>query len=177
VTAFRRIAILLIVTLLAGGISSLGDEGGDGGGGGGAGGGSSNNGPVREKRPPRSKNGSYEVRVNGYYKGAGTATVTAQNVSISADVKADDGTATTLKADNLKVTGAYFTGTGTVGGKNVAIKGRLDAAKISRLTAMYKTDDNHRGRIVGSLPGDAPNDKWDDDHDDPPGPATQNRPH
>ena len=128
-----------------------------------------------ERRPPRSNDGAYSLRISGYYKGSGTANVTRQNVSITADLKTEDGTAATLKAESLLIDGTYFSGEGTIGGAKVTIKGRLDAARISRLVAFYKIGDSHRGRIVGILPSDSPNDKWEDDRDDNKGPEPAHR--
>jgi hypothetical protein len=154
VNALRRVAILLIVTLLAGAVSVLAD-------------GSDSSAASRgERRPPRSNDGAYALRISGYYRGSGTASVTRQAVSITADVKTEGGTAATLKAESLVIDGTYFSGEGTVGDAKVTITGRLDAARISRLVASYKAGDSHRGRIVGVLPSDSPNDKWDDDKDD-----------
>jgi hypothetical protein len=182
-TCLRSIAVALLIALLA--ISVRADQGPGGGGGssggsgtgddGGGSGSSTENhasgtsrgapgGPNgKERRNGRSKDGAYTIAISGFYKGQGTATVTATTVTLSGDVKAPDGSAAILTSDALTISGPYFSGTGSIGGEKVKIKGRLDAARASRLVATY-AGETHRGRIAGTLPTDPGDDSWDDSH-------------
>ena len=101
--------------------------------------------------------------ISGFYKGQGTASVSATTVTLTGDVKNSDGSAATLTSDPLTLSGPYFSGTGTIGGEKIKIKGRLDAARASRLVATY-AGETHRGRIAGTLPSDPGDDAWDKQH-------------
>lgn len=181
-TCLRSIAVAFLIALLAisvradqgpggGGGNGGGNGGGDDGGNGNStdahGGGSSRGAPGgpngKDRRNGRSKDGAYTISVSGFYKGQGTASVTATTVTLTGDVKGPDGTTATLTTDALVISGPYFSGTGTIGGEKIKIKGRLDAARASRLVATYASD-THRGRIAGTLPTDPGDDGWDKPH-------------
>jgi len=175
VTVLRTITIAFLIACFA--ISFRADQGPGGGGSGGGGDSSGGPGPSaggtsrgtpggpsgHDRREARSADGTYSINVSGFYKGTGTATVTATSVTITANVKSESGDTVTLQSEALTVSGPYFSGNGTVGDNKITIKGRLDAAKISRLVATFKTTDNHHGRIAGTLPTDTPVAAWDDD--------------
>ena len=111
----------------------------------------------------RSVDGTYSINVSGFFTGNGTASVTATAVSITATVTVDGGGTVTLQSEALPLSGPYFEGKATAGSDTVLIKGRLDAAKASRLLATYSTvGDTRRGRIAGTLPTDKPIDAWND---------------
>jgi hypothetical protein len=181
-TCLRSIVVAFLIALLA--ISVRADQGpgggsggGNGGGGGDDGGGGSStenhgNGSSRgnpggpngkDRRNGRSKDGAYTIVISGFFKGQGTATVSATTVTLTGDVKAPDGSTATLTSDALTISGPYFSGTGTIGGEKIKIKGRLDAARASRLVATY-AGEKHRGRIAGTLPSDPGDDSWDKQH-------------
>jgi hypothetical protein len=170
VKLFRAIAVAFMIALLA--VGARADQGGDDNNGGNGpsnshGGGTKGQpgGPSgHEKRSARSNDGSYNLTVSGFYKGTGTASVSATAVTLTGQVKSEGGELVPLQTEALQLSGPYFSGKGTIGGAEVAISGKLDAAKVSRLTATYKTPDNHRGRIAGTLPTDTPDEKWNDDH-------------
>jgi hypothetical protein len=172
---FRTIILTLIVGLLAVGVRADDSPGGDGSGGGGSGspggpgptshGGASRGAPGgpsgHERRAARSQDGSYSLIISGYYKGTGTATVTATSVSLSGTVKGPDGVDVPLSTDALTLSGPYFSGSGTIGSAKIQIKGKLDAAKASRLGATFETlAGNHAGRIFGTLPSDTGDANW-----------------
>ena len=113
-----------------------------------------------DRREVRSQNGSYNLILSGYVTGTGNATVSATNVSISANVTLPDGSGGTLSAPSLTISGPYFSGGGTVGNQKITVKGRVDAAALSRLIATFVTGDDHHGRIVGTLPTDPGDDSW-----------------
>jgi len=157
VKIFRPIFVAFLLLVAAIVVADPGNGGGNGKGKGGPNG--------KEKRSDRSKDGEYTIAVSGYYKGTGTATVSPDNVSITANVQHDGGPTLTLTAPSLKVDGPYFIGDGTVEGNKITVKGRLDAARMSRLAATYNSA-QVRGRIAGTFPGDTPDDDWKDDKKD-----------
>ena len=153
----RSIARIVVITLMfaAVAVSAPGsnrDKGGNKHG-------SGKNGKVRQGR---SENGTYNVNIVGFYRGSGTATVEETSVSLKGTVTGSDGSVGTLDATKLDIDGPYFTGTGTINGKNATIRGRLDAAKSSRLVASYHIEGRNNGRIVGTNPKDKGDDKWND---------------
>ncbi len=176
-TLLRSISVVLLATLLAIGAHAdpgpTATGGGDNGGSGGSPGGpgpisGASRGPVggpsgKDRRSARSQDGSYDLTVSGYYKGTGTASVSATTVTITANLLDASGASFTFTTDTLTIDGPYFSGNGTVGDNKVTVKGRLDAAESSRLLATYTSADGHRGRIAGTLPTDAGDPKWNDD--------------
>lgn len=150
----RNILTCALMIIMAGLSQAEPGGGGNSGKGGGPGG--------KEHRSPRSQDGSYTLTISGFYKGTGTASVSAAAVSITAQVNSEGGATTTFKAENLVIAGPYFSGTGTVGETAITVKGRLDAAQASRLAATYSSE-KRRGRIVGTLPSDPGDEKWKDD--------------
>lgn len=115
-----------------------------------------------KKRQSRSQNGSYTARVAGYFTGLGTAEVGDESVSLRVGLTAPGGISGELRAENLAINGPYFSGTGTAIGKAVVIRGRLDAAKASRLVATFRSSDGRLGRLVATLPGEVGDEHWDD---------------
>jgi hypothetical protein len=153
----RSIARIFVITLMFTGIAvcapgSDKDKGGN----------KHDKGKNGKVRQARSENGTYNVNIVGFYRGSGTATVDEASVSLKATVTGSDGTTGNLDAANLTLDGPYFTGTGTINGKNATIRGRLDAAKSSRLVASYHIEGRNNGRIVGTNPADKGDDKWND---------------
>ena len=178
-TLLRSIAVVLLATLLAVGAhadTSPTSTGGGGDNGGSSGGSPGGPGPDERRQPRpggraqrqgspkhRSQDGTYNLTVSGYYKGTGTASVSPTTVTITANVLDANGASFTFTADALTIDGPYFSGNGTIGDSKVTVKGGLDAAESSRLLATYTSADGHRGRIVGTLPTDAGDPKWNDD--------------
>ena len=101
--------------------------------------------------------GPYDITIAGYYRGGGTAEA-ASAVSIRAQVTDPRGTTSTLEASGLEVINNRFRGVGTLGGKDVAIVGRVDehdeptdekkVLKKSRITFTFRTGP-HFGRGAG----------------------------
>jgi hypothetical protein len=135
--------------------------GGNGNGGSGSAGNSGRGNAFGRRRQGRSHNGQYQIVIAGTVKGTGQATVRDDTVSFSVTVTAADGTTGTFDAAGLIIDGPYFSGQASVLGQLVEIHGRLDAAKSSRLIASFRGDGPHVGRVVGSLPGDTPQNQWD----------------
>lgn len=115
-----------------------------------------------EGRQTRSLNGTYTATASGSYRGTGTATVDEDGVSFQIDVVAADGSTGKLIVSKLAIDGPYFSGAGSAIGHVIAISGRLDAAKASRLVATYAGANGEAGRITGILPDDAGDPDWDD---------------
>jgi hypothetical protein len=115
-------------------------------------------------RQDRVRNGSYLTTVAGFYNGTGTAEVADDRVTLRAMIATADGRNGELIAYNLVVDGPYFYGTGTLLGDTVQINGRVDAARASRLLAMFSSGDGKSARVVGNLPAslDGGDEDWDD---------------
>lgn len=105
-------------------------------------------------RQDRAQNGTYSALVGGFFKGIGTAEVTDDAININATITTRDGLSGSVIAVNLPVDGPYFSGQGVVMGHSFTIRGRVDAARASRLVATFFVDDGHTGRIVAKLPSD-----------------------
>lgn len=142
-----------------GGSGGTGTSGGSSGTGGTSS--SRSNNPYTRHRQMRSHNGLYQIIVAGSVRGIGQATVRDDTVSFSITVTAPDGTPGTFDATSLIIEGPYFSGQATVLGQPVVVHGRLDAPKSSRLVATYRGEGLQSGRVVGTLPGDASQDRWD----------------
>ena len=147
--------LLLFAGLTIGGAVSYQPPGGSGHGGGREG---------KGKRQDRVQNGSYVATVRGEFRGTGTADVREDKVSLHLSVKLPDGRSGDIIADDLPCSGPYFSGPGTLFGEPLFVRGRLDAAKASRLTATFYTAGGTGGRIVGSLPGDLGDPSWNDEN-------------
>src|SRR5688572_19968678 len=122
---------------------------------------------ITGNRQERVRNGSYITTIVGFYNGSGTAEVNDDRVSLRAKISTTDGRTGELVADNLVVEGPYFYGTGTLLGDTVQITGRVDAARASRLLAMFSGVEGKFARVVGNLPAglDPGDDDWDNnDH-------------
>jgi hypothetical protein len=119
-------------------------------------------------RQLRCLNGDYTARVAGYYRGGGIAKVTDAYVSLDISLVAGDGQPGNLRAENLSCIGPYFSGEGLLLGKPVMVRGRLDAAKASRLTATFFVSGDRAGRIIAILP---PTIDPGDEHWNDPGPG------
>lgn len=117
-----------------------------------------------QKRQDRAKNGDYNLVVAGNFTGNGTANVSEDAVSIQVSITDDSGGKLNLNAQNLPWDGPYFSGTTKIKGRDVAIYGRVDAARASRLIATFSLPDGSGGRIIGTLPEsiDPPDDNWKD---------------
>jgi hypothetical protein len=105
-------------------------------------------------RQDRAQNGTYNALVGGFFKGTGTAEVSDDAININATITTRDGLSGSVIAINLPVEGPYFSGEGMVMGRTLTIRGRVDAARASRLVATFFVDDGHTGRIVARLPSD-----------------------
>src|SRR4051794_40832812 len=147
----RIIVIVLMSTAVA--VCASGDKKNSGNGNGnGNGHKQGKNGKVRQAR---SGDGDYSVRLVGAYKGTGTAEVSEDTISFDASITTADGVKGQLSARGLPIDGPYFAGNGTAMGRPIFVRGRLDAAKSSRLVANYRDPETHlAGRIVGTLPTD-----------------------
>lgn len=124
-----------------------------------------------ESRQTRSENGNYSISSVGTFKGQGAATIGEDGVSFTIDVSTIDGSKGQMIASKLAVDGPYFSGNATAMGRTIAISGRLDAAKASRLNASYVGNTGDAGRITGTLPEDAGDTDWDE----PPGKAKKDK--
>lgn len=110
-------------------------------------------------RQPKKTNGAYQVTVAGYYAGTGTLTVRGKKVAIQATVEPADGKGAKLKfiASNLALNGDHFTGTATIQGAQVNIRGRLDGYAGdpvfhgARCLCSYTDGGTHAGQIAGVL--------------------------
>jgi hypothetical protein len=111
-------------------------------------------------RAKASHNGEYIGLVVGTLQGTGTISVNEDDISFSIPIVSEAGQSGTFSAAKLAINGPYFAGSGTAFGKPVIIRGRLDAAKASRLTAEFQGSAGMNGRIVGTLPGDPGNPAW-----------------
>jgi hypothetical protein len=118
----------------------------------------------RVPRQDRCKDGVYNAKVGGYYSGTGTADVAADRVILSLRLKKSDGTSITLNG-TFPTNGPYFGGTTQVHDVNnptVTVRGRVDAARASRVVATYWVADTG-GRIYGVLPSDPGDETWNQD--------------
>lgn len=105
--------------------------------------------------PNTQWDGNYNVVAGGFYKGRGGAKVLngiLQNLQCK--VAGSDGKAQNLVATQITLNGNYFSGPGKINGQNVTITGRFDAPADGegyaiRLSATYKADDGHGGKLVG----------------------------
>jgi len=113
-------------------------------------------------RQGRSENGAYVVQIAGTFHGTGQAIVAEAAVSITAPVSNSDGTTGEFSAPGLTIDGPYFSGTGYIFGKPMTVRGRIDAARQSRVSATYYVD-GHGGRFIAELPPgvDTPDDEWE----------------
>jgi hypothetical protein len=119
-------------------------------------------------RQDRVRNGEYVCTLAGHFRGSGVARVEDSTVSLSATVTDDSGSTFQLNARDMMVDGPYFATTiGTLGGTSVAVRGRVDASRSSRLTATFVLPGGKGGRIVGKMSpvDDPPDDNWDNDKD------------
>jgi hypothetical protein len=120
-----------------------------------------NNNPLARRRQTRAHNGEYHVVISGTVQGSGQATVRDDSVSFTLIVTSADGMSGTFAAEGLLIDGPYFSGQATLLGEVVLVRGRVDAARSSRLVATFRGDATHIGRVIGSLPGDAAEPQWD----------------
>jgi len=158
----RLLAMICGTSLLAGialAVPGKGNGNGNGNSGNGRG-----NAHSHGHRQSRSKDGTYSIVVAGAFNGAGQASVTADSVTLRGTLSTADGRQGPLVANNLSIDGPYFSGQGTLLGEAVTIRGRLDAARASRLTATIFTQTCRSARLAGTLPAtaDQPDDPWDD---------------
>jgi hypothetical protein len=124
---------------------------------------------------PATYSGQFTVIVRGYWKGQGTATVTASTVQITATVSDDDGNMGTLSTATLSLNQNHFSGGGTVLGAALTIDGRAEppdqpagpgkgkgknssgdaVTTNANLQASFSAN-GHSARIVGTRDGTAP---------------------
>ena len=80
----------------------------------------------KNPKPTEEVQGQYVVRIAGYYTGRGTGSVSGEGVKISATVRDPAGRQYDFQAKGLDVADDRFAGTGSLGGVEVQIDGRLD---------------------------------------------------
>jgi hypothetical protein len=110
-------------------------------------------------RQDRCKDGVYNAKVGGYYTGTGTADVAADRVVLDITVKTADGATGRLRG-TFPTNGPYFGGNGNIMRGNIVVRGRVDAARASRVVATFWDDTGHAGRIYGTLPSDPGDETW-----------------
>lgn len=113
----------------------------------------------KNKRPTAKVQGSYELKIAGYYKGSGSAVASGSGISLNGKVKDPHGKEYTLASSDLEVTDDRFRGTGTLGSMDVDIDGRLDpqdddkvnVLKRGRITLTFRDPANHSSRAAGEM--------------------------
>ena len=136
---------------------------GNAGGGGAGAPGTSRIASLGRHRQTRSHNGEYDIIIAGTVRGTGLARVSDNSVSFIVNVTTPDGTAGSFTASGLAIEGPYFDGQAVLLGQVVTVHGRLDAPKSSRLVATFRGEGAQIGRVVGTLPGDQIDDRWNAD--------------
>ena len=173
----RHVASTLLVAalLLSAAVPALSNQGNGGGKpddpGKPGGVGRNGNDNARGKRnPTRKVQGSYGVKIAGYYKGTGDVKVSGDGISIQGTVTDPRGNSYTLSSDKLEVLEDRFRGGGTLGSMTVTIDGRVDpedvedpddpedknkkrVLKKGRVTFTFSTNTqpSHRARGAGEL--------------------------
>ena len=112
-------------------------------------------------RQDRCRDGIYSATVRGYYTGTGIAEVLVGSVRIDAEITSETGQTGRVRG-TFPTSGAHFSGQGTIMREAVTIRGRVDAAKASRLVATFWDSSGHAGRVIAILPTDPGDDTWDD---------------
>ena len=117
--------------------------------------------PGKNKKPTAKVQGSYVLKIAGYYTGSGDAVASGSGVSINGKVTDPADKEYKLSSGNLEVTNDRFHGTGTLGSANVEIDGRLDpkddgkgnVLKRGRMTLTFRVLDagNHLSRAAGEM--------------------------
>ena len=104
--------------------------------------------------------GLYNLEFRGYLTGQGSATVDAQNVSITGTLKDPSGNALNFTASPLKLENGRFSGSASIQGSHVDLSGRIDPpdeiVKSPRLVCTYSMGAGKSGRIAGELSSAAP---------------------
>ncbi|HSZ59346.1 MAG TPA: hypothetical protein VK797_27130 [Tepidisphaeraceae bacterium] len=117
---------------------------------------------------PAAAQGTYHILVRGFYNGEGTANVSGDQVTINANVRSDQGMATTLTA-TCSLTGDHFSGSTVLPGGSVTIQGRVEAqdpnagkgngstvpnqdsiVHTPRIGATFLVSNGHGGRFSGT---------------------------
>ena len=104
----------------------------------------------------------YNLEIAGVYTGAGSATVTAGSLQLSANIQDAGGNSGTLNA-RLTLANGHFSGTGTAMGQPITLAGRVDPAdatsrklsvvQAARIVSTFATTSGLHGRIFGSQSG------------------------
>jgi hypothetical protein len=72
------------------------------------------------------KYGNYTFKIVGQYSGRGACTITPTSVTISANIKAPNGTTGSIVFSDLPLVNDYFRGSTTFNGVTLNISGRID---------------------------------------------------
>ena len=125
-------------------------------------------------KPPRNRpadpkiQGTHKLVVTGDFKGSGSLELQERKLSLTCELTDSQGNKLTLSGSNLSFADGRFYGTGQMDGKPVELSGRADLpgpGKGVRITALFRTADNHVGRI-NNLPKSSSDDSSDDDSGD-----------
>jgi hypothetical protein len=130
---FRLLAILLVLPLLLA---------------------QSDNGMANGKRRARGKKpGTYSCTLAGDFSGKGSASVTAETLSLTVTAKFPDGSSGAISFSNLTLSGDRFQGTATANGRPLRIYGRLDLP--SAMDDQQTDAQAVTGRVIATLHDDA----------------------